>query len=143
MEGVKPDGGRSCSLNMSGSSATPIKYRQDMPPPEGFGSIKYKRSLPYKGPSGIAIFGGLGLLMGVGWYRLIGGLRERKELHRENMQSRINLLPFLLAEMDRDMYRRQQASLARERIIMKDVKGWEVGKSPYHTTRYVPPKVLI
>ena len=32
----------------------------------------------------------------------------------------------LLAEGDRDAYRREQAALAREREIMKDVKGWEV-----------------
>ncbi len=35
-------------------------------------------------------------------------------------------MPLLLAEGDRDTYRRQQAALAREREIMKDVKGWEV-----------------
>ena len=32
----------------------------------------------------------------------------------------------LLAEADRDAYRRQQAALEREKEIMKDVKGWEV-----------------
>lgn len=32
-----------------------------------------------------------------------------------------------MAEGDRDAYRRQQAALAREREIMKDVPGWEVG----------------
>lgn len=42
------------------------------------------------------------------------------------MWSRIHLVPLLLAEGDRDTYRRQQAALAREREIMKDVKGWEV-----------------
>ena len=35
-------------------------------------------------------------------------------------------MPLLLAEGDRDAYRRQQAALAREREIMKDVKDWEV-----------------
>jgi hypothetical protein len=29
-----------------------------------------------------------------------------------------------MAEGDRDAYRRQQAALAREREIMKDVPGW-------------------
>lgn len=32
-----------------------------------------------------------------------------------------------MAEGDRDAYRREQAAIAREREIMKDVKGWEVG----------------
>ena len=42
------------------------------------------------------------------------------------MWSRIHLVPLLMAEGDRDAYRRQQAALAREREIMKDVPGWEV-----------------
>lgn len=49
-----------------------------------------------------------------------------RELQRENVWSRIHLVPLLLAEGDRDAYRRQQAALAREKEIMKDVKGWEV-----------------
>jgi NADH dehydrogenase (ubiquinone) 1 alpha subcomplex subunit 13 len=32
----------------------------------------------------------------------------------------------LLAEGDRDAYRREQAALAREKEIMKDVTNWEV-----------------
>lgn len=31
-----------------------------------------------------------------------------------------------MAEGDRDLYRRQQAALEREKEIMKDVPGWEV-----------------
>ena len=50
----------------------------------------------------------------------------RRELQREKVWSRIHLVPLLLAEGDRDAYRRQQAALQREKEIMKDVKGWEV-----------------
>lgn len=50
-----------------------------------------------------------------------------RELQREKVWSRIHLVPLLLAEGDRDAYRREQAMLERERVIMKDVKGWEVG----------------
>lgn len=35
-------------------------------------------------------------------------------------------MPLLMAESDRDAYRRSQAALAREKEIMKDVPGWEV-----------------
>lgn len=49
-----------------------------------------------------------------------------RELARERVWSRIHLVPLLLAEGDRDTYRRKQAALEREREIMKDVKGWEV-----------------
>ena len=54
----------------------------------------------------------------------------RRELEREKAWSRIHLVPLLLAEGDRDAYRRQQAALAREREIMKDVKDWEVRELP-------------
>lgn len=50
-----------------------------------------------------------------------------RELQREKVWSRIHLVPLLLAEGDRDAYRRQAAALERERAIMKDVKDWEVG----------------
>ena len=48
-----------------------------------------------------------------------------RELIRERAWSRIHLVPLLLAEGDRDTYRREQAALAREKEIMKDVKGWQ------------------
>jgi hypothetical protein len=53
-------------------------------------------------------------------------IRTYSELAREKTWSRIHLVPLLLAESDRDGYRRQQAAIEREREIMKDVKGWEV-----------------
>jgi hypothetical protein len=49
-----------------------------------------------------------------------------RELQREKVWSRIHLVPLLLAEGDRDAYRRHQAAVAREAEIMKDVPGWEV-----------------
>ena len=68
------------------------------------------------------------------WLSGIGGieceadsnLSVYRELQREKAWSRIHLVPLLLAEGDRDAYRRQQAALQREKEIMKDVKGWEV-----------------
>jgi hypothetical protein len=49
-----------------------------------------------------------------------------RELEREKAWSRIYLLPALMAEGDRDLYRRRQAMMEREREIMKEVPGWEV-----------------
>jgi NADH dehydrogenase (ubiquinone) 1 alpha subcomplex subunit 13 len=49
-----------------------------------------------------------------------------RELQREKVWSRIHLVPLIMAEGDRDAYRREQAALAREKEVMKDVKGWEV-----------------
>lgn len=50
-----------------------------------------------------------------------------RELQREKVWSRIHIVPLLLAEGDRDAYRRQEAMLERERVVMRDVKDWEVG----------------
>ena len=47
-------------------------------------------------------------------------------------------MPLLLAEGDRDAYRRDQAALEREREIMKDVKGWEV-RPPSRVTSAIDP----
>lgn len=58
-------------------------------------------------------------------------LRNHRELKRERAWSRIHLVPMLLAEADRDVYRREQGQLAREKEIMKDVPEWEVGSHAY------------
>ncbi|CDR99223.1 hypothetical protein [Sporisorium scitamineum] len=44
---------------------------------------------------------------------------------------------------DRDAYRRNEAQIAREKEIMKDVPGWEAGKSVYNTKRYTPPNFVV
>ncbi|KAJ1896229.1 hypothetical protein GGI01_002716 [Coemansia sp. RSA 376] len=111
---------------------------QDMPPKGGFSSIRYERRLPKRGPSGVAMFAICGAVMGYGWYRLYLGLDERRELDREKIWSRIHLTPMLLAETDRDEYRRNHAAVEREREIMKDIPGWEAGKSVYNGNRYMP-----
>lgn len=32
----------------------------------------------------------------------------------------------------------EEAKLAKEREVMKNVPGWEVGKSVYHTRKWMP-----
>ena len=136
-----------------------------MPPPGGFEPVKYKRNLPTRGPSA-ALF--LTAVLGMctwGFYRMGQGNLERRcvstfqtfllllnvrafgrELQREKVWSRIHLVPLLLAEGDRDTYRRQQAALAREKEIMKDVPGWQVRLSQcpcFHlSTHWIQPGFL-
>ncbi|KAF9263720.1 GRIM-19 [Marasmius fiardii PR-910] len=118
-------------------------FRQDMPPPGGFEPIKYKRNLPFRGPGGWVIIGGVAAVSAFGFYRYGQGALERRELQREKVWSRIHLVPLLMAEGDRDAYRRQQAALGREREIMKDVKGWEAGKSIYNNPKYSTPEIIV
>ncbi|KAK7470359.1 hypothetical protein VKT23_001786 [Stygiomarasmius scandens] len=118
-------------------------FRQDMPPAGGFEAVKYKRNLPFRGPGGLVFLGGVLAVSGFGFYRYGQGILEKRELQREKAWSRIHLVPLLMAEGDRDGYRRQQAALAREREIMKDVPGWEAGQSPYHNAKYSSPNIVV
>ncbi|CAO3590533.1 unnamed protein product [Absidia cylindrospora] len=71
--------------------------------------------------------------------------KRSKELARENLWSRIHLVPLLTAEADRDLYRRTEAAKAREFEIMKDVPGWKAGESVYNNTKYynAPSYVIV
>jgi len=108
---------------------------QDLPPVGGFPEIRYRRHVPRKGPSGLVIVSALTLVCGLGFYRVAQGNLERRELKREKLWSRIHLVPMLMAESDRDAYRRQLALLSHEAEIMKDVEGWQVGESVYNQTK--------
>ncbi|KZT35578.1 hypothetical protein SISSUDRAFT_1064377 [Sistotremastrum suecicum HHB10207 ss-3] len=114
-----------------------------MPPEGGFEMIKYKRNLPFRGPGGLAILGGVLAVCTYGMYRVALGNLERRELRREKTWARLHLVPLLLAESDRDTYRRQQAALARETEIMKNVEGWEPGKSVYNNPKHRPQEFVV
>ncbi|ORX37617.1 GRIM-19 protein [Kockovaella imperatae] len=118
-------------------------FTQDMPPKGGYANVPYKRNLPVRGVSGAVIMGTTALICSYGFYKMGQANIEKRELEREKKWSRIWLLPLLQAEMDRDIYRREQAALAREKIIMSDVPGWEAGKSVYNTQRYVPKQIVV
>ncbi|KAI5828213.1 hypothetical protein K523DRAFT_321557 [Schizophyllum commune Tattone D] len=114
-----------------------------MPPPGGFEAVKYKRNLPNRGLPAWAVMTGISILSAYGWYRIVQGNWEMREIVREKRWGRIHLVPLLMAEADRDAYRLQQAALAREKEAMKDVKGWEAGKSVYNNTKYQPNEIVI
>ncbi|KAF8525295.1 GRIM-19 [Gautieria morchelliformis] len=119
-----------------------------MPPPGGFQPLKYKRNLPVRGPGALTILAGVLAVSGYGFYRLAQGNLEKRqaqpaELAREKVWSRIHLVPLLLAEGDRDAYRRQQAALEREKEIMKDVQGWVPGQSVYHKPKPTDQTIVV
>ena len=49
------------------------------------------------------------------------------------------MAPFLQAEADRSVIRRQYQDVLAEQMIMSEHKSWEAGKSVYSTDKYVPP----
>ncbi|EST06111.2 GRIM-19 [Kalmanozyma brasiliensis GHG001] len=120
-----------------------VPFRQDLPPSGGYQPIRYKRNLPGKNLSGLTIFGSVIAICAYGFYKVGLGNLEQRELKRERAWSRIHLIPVLMAESDRDEYRRNEAQVAREKEIMKDVPGWEAGKSVYNTKRYTPKNFTV
>lgn len=56
--------------------------------------------------------------MTYGWRKVWLGQREKIELAREKMWSRIHITPLLQAEEDRDQVRRYYADLAREQELL-------------------------
>ncbi|XP_053558899.1 NADH dehydrogenase [ubiquinone] 1 alpha subcomplex subunit 13 [Bombina bombina] len=115
------------------------KVKQDMPPTGGYGPVDYKRSMPRRGLSGYSMFGlGVGVLL-FGYWRIFKWNRERRRLLIEDLETRVALLPLLQAEQDRRVLRLLRENLEEEAIIMKDVPGWKVGESTFHTDRWVKP----
>ncbi|XP_043119377.1 NADH dehydrogenase [ubiquinone] 1 alpha subcomplex subunit 13-like [Puntigrus tetrazona] len=117
------------------------KVKQDMPPTGGYGPIDYKRNLPRRGLSGYSMFAlGVGVMV-FGYWRLFRWNRERRRLHIEELEARVALLPLFQAEHDRQMLRMLRENLEEEAVIMKDVPGWKVGESVFHTDRWVSPLI--
>lgn len=56
----------------------PLAYNQDLPPAGGFETLKYKRSLPYRGPSGAVLLLATIGFCGLGFYRYGQGANERR-----------------------------------------------------------------
>jgi len=71
--------------------------------------------------------------MAYGWRKTFLGQREKVEMAREKMWSRIHLIPVLQAEEDRDQVRRYYADLARE----KELLGSQ--SKAYNSDRFVRP----
>ncbi|GLD72532.1 NADH dehydrogenase [ubiquinone] [Lates japonicus] len=90
-------------------------------------------------PEGYSMFGiSIGLMV-FGYWKLFKWNRERRRLQIEEMEARIALMPLLQAEHDRRNLRMLRENLEEEAIIMKDVPGWKVGDSVFHTDRWVAP----
>lgn len=122
---------------------------QDLPPVGGYDAVQYKvlppltpstrppgltnpqRNLPIRGLKPVWYLLGVVAVMGYGWRQVFIGGREKNELAREKMWSRIYLTPLLQAEEDRDQARRHFADLAREKELLGSTT------SAYNSDRYV------
>ncbi|XP_065670988.1 NADH dehydrogenase [ubiquinone] 1 alpha subcomplex subunit 13-like [Hydra vulgaris] len=117
-----------------------MPYKQDLPPPGGYPKLSFTQNLPKRGITGVTLMAaGLGVMV-VGFSFVIKGNRKRRELGKEKMNARLSILPVLLAEQDRGILRRLKENFEAEKIIMKDVEGWEPGKNIYYTDKWVRPR---
>ncbi|EEQ33268.1 hypothetical protein McanCB56680_006938 [Microsporum canis] len=109
---------------------------QDMPPTGGYRPVQYKRNVPVRGFRPVYYLIGMHAIMAYGLYKLFIGTRERNELAREKIWSRIHLIPLLQAEEDRDQARRYFADKARE----KELLGTDT--KIYNSDRFVRPTFM-
>lgn len=77
-----------------------------------------QRNIPVRGLKPVYYMLGVGLIMTYGWRQIFIGQREKHELAREKMWSRIHITPLLQAEEDRDQVRRHYADQAREKELL-------------------------
>ena len=99
------------------------------------------RIFPTRGPKGWQLWSGSAVAIFYGFYQ-VGQLNQennrQKYLERE---ARYAVAPILQAEADRNYLERELKLLQKEAEIMKDVEGWEVGKSTYNSGKWFPRTV--
>lgn len=83
---------------------------------------------------------GIGMSL-FGYWTVFKWNRERRRLLIEDLETRLALMPLLLAESDRSILRQMRENLEEEAKIMKAVPGWKVGESVFHTDRWVSPLI--
>mmetsp|Transcript_5810 Transcript_5810/g.14882 ORF Transcript_5810/g.14882 Transcript_5810/m.14882 type:complete len:145 (-) Transcript_5810:219-653(-) len=133
--------GQLCKLAGRRASSSPA-YIQDGPPPGGYPEVKYKKNIPPKGPSNLVLIGSVSAVVAYGWYFTIQNIYARNRLKVEQTDIRMTILPYLQAEEDQRYLEVKALSDAKERELMADVPGWEVGKSTFDTVDWVRPKSL-
>lgn len=88
------------------SSAFQNVATQEMPPPD-IPKIRFKRSLPRRGPSSVVIIIGSVAFVSFGYWMKYKGMCIEKEIEREKIQARLHLEPYLQAERDAEWVRRR------------------------------------
>ncbi|KAL8167171.1 hypothetical protein V2J09_008670 [Rumex salicifolius] len=121
------------------ASVKDMPLLQDGPPPGGFAPVRYARRIPTSGPSAMAIFLATFGAFSWGMYQVGQGNKKRRAIKEEKYAARRAILPFLQAEEDERFVKEWKKYLEEEARIMKDVPGWKVGESVYHSGRWMPP----
>jgi NADH dehydrogenase (ubiquinone) 1 alpha subcomplex subunit 13 len=112
---------------------------QDMPPKGGYPKIDFIRRLGNRGPTGAMIWAGIFGMTFWGFYQ-IGVTNEEKRFNRkEQRESRMAILPYLMTEQDITEMQKMKKQLLYEEEVMKGVEGFTPGASVY-SQRYSPAR---
>jgi len=117
-------------------------YVQDGPPPGGYAQVPYKRNIPDKGPSNVAMCMGMGAVLTYGWYFTLQSIHARNRVKVETFDTRMTVLPYLQAEEDQRFVEVRAIMDAKERELMKDVPGWQPKTNHFETVEWVRPKAM-
>uniref|UniRef100_UPI0019397E64 NADH dehydrogenase [ubiquinone] 1 alpha subcomplex subunit 13-like n=1 Tax=Styela clava TaxID=7725 RepID=UPI0019397E64 len=93
-----------------------IRYKQDMPPPGGYGRIPYLRNLPVRGPSSYGIFGFAIFTFGYGFHIIRKNMKLDEFEKRETRLIEMTYLPLLEAEKDRNHLREYKEIMEAEAL---------------------------
>jgi NADH dehydrogenase (ubiquinone) 1 alpha subcomplex subunit 13 len=112
---------------------------QELPLKEGFPTINYKRKFPSSGPPGWVLLTMGAAMMTIGFYLHFRGRKYHKFLLVKNYENKAVAATILAAENDIEHVKNKLKSLELESKLMKDVPGWQVGKSVYNNeNNYIP-----
>ena len=116
-----------------------IKYRQDLPPPGGYGAVPYKRNLPVRGPSGAIMLGLLVATQGLGYYIHGKSFKYAQMVNEENNQAELCLEPLLDAERDRAFLRNWKEKVESEALNIVGTgydPDYKPGQQSFHVDRF-------
>lgn len=116
-----------------------IPIKQDMPPPGGYPKFNIGLEVRRRGLNGWQAWLGASVMIAFGFYRVGQKNQEDNKRKLAERQTRYAIAPYLQAEADREFMVRELINLKKEAEIMKDVKGWKVGQSPYFSGKWMPP----
>lgn len=130
---------------MSSAGWKDIKYRQDLPPPGGYGKVPYKRNLPIKGPNALILSGLLITIHGLAYREYSKAIDHFVLIKRENKQAEICYLALLEAEKDRAHLLMHKENVESEALNIVGT-GYDPDYKPgkfdvYHSDRYQYPFV--
>lgn len=109
---------------------------QDLPPPDGFAKIPYKRKIPARGPASWIIATALaGHLLQCIWTNQ-EHYHVTTEVQREKKQCELLIEPLVMAESDRQLLRERYRMLrfVRESSLPVDLRF-------YHNPRYLDSSI--